>query len=58
MDRLHSDPAYGRAYEDWLDLQDNLARTPADRRRVDLFFVATSLLLTGLLILLMYWLLR
>ena len=58
MDRLQTDPAYRRAYEDWLDLQENLTRTPAETRRTDLMFVASFVVLTGLLILLLYWLLR
>jgi hypothetical protein len=58
MDRLQSDPAYRRAYEDWLDLRDNLARPPAETRRTDLLFAAATVALTALLVLAVYWLFR
>ena len=58
MERLQTDPTYHRAYEDWLDLQENLARSPRDTRRLDLIFVISCLLLTALLIAAIVWLFR
>jgi hypothetical protein len=56
--RLGTDPAYRRAYEDWLDLQENLGRSPGEARRPDLLFVTVSLLLTAALVLFVILLFR
>ena len=54
----HADPAQRKLDEDWLDLQENLARTPADTRRLDLIFFAATLGLTILLVVVLVWLFR
>jgi hypothetical protein len=54
--RLQNDPTYRRAYEDWLDHQDNLRRTPDETRRTDLLFLALTALLTLVALVLFRWL--
>jgi hypothetical protein len=43
--RLQTDADYRRAQEDWLDLQENLGRSPDDIARTDLRFLAGTAIL-------------
>ena len=56
VERLQRDPAYRRAYEDWLDHQENLRRTPQEARRLDWLFLGVTTLLTLTVLLLLRWL--
>ena len=49
--RLRTDAEYRRAQEDWLDLQENLRRSPEDVARTDVLFLAGTTLLTVALVL-------
>ena len=56
VERLQRDPAYRQAYEDWLDHQENLRRTPQEARRLDWLFLGVTTALTLTVLLLLCWL--
>ena len=57
VERLRDDPAYRRAYEDWLDLSENLGRDPREARRTDLLFLAGCVMGLAILAAVAWWVL-